>query len=170
MHDVLTGTTWSRNTLMQLITGLASSTHSYKPCDVFIYLYACVCVFHCLIYWSVAFDTRIIMSPSFPITSEQDKCRYQFPITAVECFREWNQTALLKSPFAAPDLIMWGLWHSGVCVCVCVCVYIYIYIYTYIYMYIYIYFVHHLIYCISSTQCAFHTIVWMYSVYFPEQH
>jgi hypothetical protein len=25
-----------------------------------------------------------------------------------ECFREWNQTVLLKSRFAQPDLIMWG--------------------------------------------------------------
>jgi hypothetical protein len=45
MHDALTGTTWSRDKLMQLITGLTGSSHSYKPCDV---LYtctrACVCV------------------------------------------------------------------------------------------------------------------------------
>jgi hypothetical protein len=92
MHIILTGITWSRDKLMQLITGLTSSTHSYKPCDVFIYMYVymcvCVCVCHCLIYWYVAFDTSIIMPPSFPITSEEDKCRYQFPITAVECFGE----------------------------------------------------------------------------------
>jgi hypothetical protein len=137
---------------------------AYKPCDVFIHMYVyiyiyiyiyvcvcvCVCVYHCLIYWVVAFDTRIIMPPSFPITSEQDKCRYQFPITAVECFREWNQTALLKSPFAVPDLIMLSLWHSGKYRRMCT--------------------VHHLIYCISFTQCAFRTIVWIYSVYFPGQH
>ena len=136
----------------------------------------CVCVYHCLIYWSVAFDTRIIMPPSFPITSEQDKCRYQFPITAVECFREWSQTALLKSPFAVPDLIMWGLWHNGKCVCTHIYththihIYIYIYIYTHTHTHTHIHIVHHLIYCISSTQCAFHTTVWIYSVYFPEQH
>jgi len=154
MHNIYTGTTWSWDKFMQLITGLTNSTHSFKPCDVFIYMYVymyvCVCVYHCLIYWSVPFDTRIIMLPSFPITSEQDKCRYQFPITAVECFRGWNQTALVKSPFAVPNLIMWSLWHSGKYEC--------------------IYSVHHLIYRISSTQCAFHTIVWIYGVYFPEQH
>jgi hypothetical protein len=44
VRNILTGTTWSRDQLMQLITGLTSSTHSYKRCDVFIYMYVYVCV------------------------------------------------------------------------------------------------------------------------------
>jgi hypothetical protein len=89
-HNVLTGTTWLREKLMLLVTRLSGSTHSYKPCDMFIYIYVCVCVcvYHCPIYWSVAFDTRIIMPSSFPIKPELDKCRYQFPIKLAECFRE----------------------------------------------------------------------------------
>jgi hypothetical protein len=30
--------------------------------------------------------------------------------------------------------------------------------------------VQHLIYCVSSTHCAFHAIVGIYSVYFPKQY
>ena len=48
MHNILTGTTWSWDKLMQLITGLTSSVHSCKPCDVFIYMYVYTCMCGCV--------------------------------------------------------------------------------------------------------------------------